>query len=50
MIVAPCFDCNGTGVNPHGNACEFCDGDGAVEFDEDHDGYGLDDDPDEDQP
>lgn len=35
MTHRPCHDCNGTGINPHGNECEFCDGYGEVEDRED---------------
>ena len=40
MIVDVCQYCQGTKSNDHGNMCEFCDGQGAIdrhESDEDND-------------
>ncbi len=35
VSVAECFDCQGTGADPHGNTCIFCNGLGAVDERED---------------
>jgi DnaJ-class molecular chaperone len=32
-----CHDCHGTGEDPHGNMCLFCDGWGSVEEREEND-------------
>lgn len=34
-IVEDCFDCHGTGRDPVGNMCPFCDGYGATDERED---------------
>lgn len=46
-VVVDCFDCHGTGRDPVGNTCPFCDGHGCV--DEDEDDVYRQDDEDEDE-
>ncbi len=31
VSVEDCWDCHGTGTDPHGNLCIFCDGFGSVD-------------------
>ncbi len=42
-----CFDCHGTGTDPHGNTCIFCDGFGSVEEKDEADRLWFDESDDE---
>lgn len=37
VSVEECWDCQGTGTDPHGNICIFCDGFGSVDEKEEND-------------